>query len=441
MTTEIAIMNKSAVALAADSAVTITLTGPQGREHKIYNSANKLFTLSKYCPVGIMTYGNASLMGIPWETIIKVYRCNLGERKFDYLKGYSDHFFKFLDKFDVGKKAEEQYVRDTAINIFSGIRHELDEFVKQNAKPDKPLSEDEVINQFQKIIKRNHDEIKNISKKSVLTVQKRTALNKKYSKIINEVIDAIFEKLPLSQDNKTKLANTVINAASVGPQNQSGIVIAGFGEKEIFPACYDFDIAAIFGGNTIKRNKKENQITSENNAVVIPFAQSDEVCTFMEGVGRLINNFFIKTFSSMMKKSFPQNIASALADKFKLNDKQKKEVQDIAAKMGKGAYDNIAQNLNQLKHEKYIQPVVQATGFLNKGELATMAETLVNLVSFRKQVTLEAETVGGPIDVAVITKGDGFIWIQRKHYFDASLNHQFFNNYFSEGIKNDQEKK
>ena len=91
MTTEIAIMNKSAVALAADSAVTIALTGTQGREHKIFNSANKLFALSKYCPVGIMVYGNASLMGIPWETIIKVYRRNLGDRKFDSLKGQNEN--------------------------------------------------------------------------------------------------------------------------------------------------------------------------------------------------------------------------------------------------------------------------------------------------------------------------------------------------------------
>ena len=68
--------------------------------------------------------------------------------------------------------------------------------------------------------------------------------------------------------------------------------------------------------------------------------------------------------------------------------------------------------------------------FLNKSELAEMAETLVNLVSFRKQVTMEAETVGGPIDVAVITKGDGFIWIKRKHYFKPELNHQFFSNYY-----------
>jgi hypothetical protein len=68
-----------------------------------------------------------------------------------------------------------------------------------------------------------------------------------------------------------------------------------------------------------------------------------------------------------------------------------------------------------------------------------MAETLVNLVSFRKQVTLEAETVGGPIDVAVISKGDGFVWIKRKHYFDPALNHHFFKNYFPGGIDNEKE--
>ena len=42
MTAEVAILNREAVAIAADSA--ITLDRPEG--HKIYNTANKLFALS-----------------------------------------------------------------------------------------------------------------------------------------------------------------------------------------------------------------------------------------------------------------------------------------------------------------------------------------------------------------------------------------------------------
>lgn len=59
-----------------------------------------------------------------------------------------------------------------------------------------------------------------------------------------------------------------------------------------------------------------------------------------------------------------------------------------------------------------------------------MAESLVNLTSFKRRITAEMETVGGPIDVAVISKGDGFVWIKRKHYFEKDLNPGFFAKYY-----------
>jgi len=48
------------------------------------------------------------------------------------------------------------------------------------------------------------------------------------------------------------------------------------------------------------------------------------------------------------------------------------------------------------------------------------------------------ETVGGPIDVAVISKVDGFIWIKRKHYFKIELNPQFSANYYKGDRRNEQ---
>jgi len=43
-------------------------------------------------------------------------------------------------------------------------------------------------------------------------------------------------------------------------------------------------------------------------------------------------------------------------------------------------------------------------------------------IPLTRRVSMDAETVGGPIDVAVISKGDGFVWIKRKHYFRSELN-------------------
>jgi len=50
----------------------------------------------------------------------------------------------------------------------------------------------------------------------------------------------------------------------------------------------------------------------------------------------------------------------------------------------------------------------------------------------QRRVSREIETVGGAIDVAVISKGDGFVWVKRKHYFNPDRNLRFVNGYFSE---------
>ena len=46
--------------------------------------------------------------------------------------------------------------------------------------------------------------------------------------------------------------------------------------------------------------------------------------------------------------------------------------------------------------------------------------------SLKERVTRPSASVSRPIDVAVISKNDGFIWIKRKHYFDPKLNPRFF---------------
>jgi hypothetical protein len=132
MTAEIAIMNKEAIALAADSAVTINTAS--GR--KIYNTVNKLFTLSKYSPVGIMVYGRADLMGVPWESIIKVYRSEAGDVTFKTLKEYATHFIAFLNRskrlFPADRQA--QYFGEVASSTFHRIRSNAQRHIEEIIK-------------------------------------------------------------------------------------------------------------------------------------------------------------------------------------------------------------------------------------------------------------------------------------------------------------------
>lgn len=68
MTAEIAILNKSAVAVAADSAVTISAGDSQ---EKIFDSADKLFELCDNNPIGIMLYNGMDFMGTPLAILVK----------------------------------------------------------------------------------------------------------------------------------------------------------------------------------------------------------------------------------------------------------------------------------------------------------------------------------------------------------------------------------
>ena len=90
MTAIVGVLNRQGVAFAADSAATHSKT------HKITNHANKIFSLSKYRPVGLAIYNTLSFMGVPWETLIKDYRQKIGDTSFGSMDGYIDSFWNYL---------------------------------------------------------------------------------------------------------------------------------------------------------------------------------------------------------------------------------------------------------------------------------------------------------------------------------------------------------
>ena len=93
MTSEVVVMNRMGIALAADSVVSIYANGIQKKRH---DSVAKLFMLSERHPVGIMVYNYASLLGVPWETIIKLFRKQLGQDSFQSLEKYGQELIAFL---------------------------------------------------------------------------------------------------------------------------------------------------------------------------------------------------------------------------------------------------------------------------------------------------------------------------------------------------------
>ncbi|MDC4470078.1 hypothetical protein OHV38_16260, partial [Acinetobacter baumannii] len=128
MTAEVAIINSNGVALAADSAVTV-------RGKKIFNSALKLFSLSKTEPVGIMVYGTAELLAVPWETLIKLNRKSINGKKYPKLEDYCDQFINYLKTHTqyFSEQRQEDWLLMQIIDLYNDIVVFLQEMIQEEA--------------------------------------------------------------------------------------------------------------------------------------------------------------------------------------------------------------------------------------------------------------------------------------------------------------------
>jgi hypothetical protein len=423
MTAEVAILNKTAVALAADSAITL---GSQ----KIYNSGNKLFSLSKYQPVGIMVFGNAEFMGIPWETIIKYYRSQLKNRKFNELIDYAKDFISFIENENAvfwPQDIQAKYFRETVKSYFQIIVIEINERVKNEfAKGNVTI--DMVTKIVSDIIETHHKDWRNAPDLFPECEKFIHQIVENQSELIEQLKKDIFQQLPVSSASYLLLTEicALIFCKLRFSDSSTGVVIAGFGEKEIFPAAIEYRLEAVMLGKLKYTQGQYVRASREQNAVIMPFAQQEMVKTFMEGIDPSYNEVLHSYFNELLIK-YPENILAIIPE---LSEQRKQELLGKLSLVANEAIKDFGEKTNNYTTQNHVAPVLQAVYALPKDELASMAESLVNLTSFKRKISLQAETVGGPIDVAVISKGDGFIWIKRKHYFKSELNQVFFSNYY-----------
>lgn len=427
MTAVLGILNKQAVAIAADSAVTIG--GPDN--HKIFNRANKVFTLSKKHPVGIMLYNSATFMTTPWETIIKVYRNKLGDTAFPTLKDYKENFLEFLSlkKYFTNEEMQRNYFGSFAESTLGSI---INDVARNNTELfNNPTEENKlkIITLFE-----NHlDSLRDQWKTNLLICPEFEAYTYESFKlfanvVLEQIIHNRFSKNGFNLSNQTielfKESIYYFLKAKENYSNHTGLVFAGFGEDEIYPQLIPINVSFVFD-NRLRCFVDEQgcvSISNSTNGAIRPFAQTDVINTILSGIDPGLNNTYLNNFGALFEK-YNQFLLKTLGDTNPLLTKQIKSV-DIRKMVGEYAELN-----QQILRENYIVPLMNAVSNLSKEDLAEMAESLIYLTYLKRRITNAEESVGGPVDVAIISKGDGFIWIKRKHYFKPELNQFFFDNY------------
>jgi hypothetical protein len=418
MTAEIAILNKHGIALAADSKVTIGSAG----EEKTFDTVNKLFTLSKVHPIALMIYGNAEFMRYPWETIAKIYRQQKGAKGEKTVAVWADDFCRYISKFgNIRPEDRSRNVQNVVGSVFDNLQ--TDAFKEARQKNISVPSKDYVAlllkNVQQEIIKLQRiDDFFNEEQKIKFIAGHAADIDQS----VNEFFQA-FDDVELVAKAR-ELALLSIFKKQFSPQS-SGVVIAGFGNDEMFPALVEFETDGYVGDELKLFQTRRAEITRDNASAIFPFAQKEMVQRFMNGIDPELAFALQKILvPAMIQNSFDVlEQYGAVANKN--NDNVRQQIRDAA----NAAVRATAATLGRIQRNAFSTPIIQMVSLLPKDELPHLAESLVALTSLKRHVSRDAETVGGPIDVCLISKGDGFIWIKRKHYFKPELNPQFTRNY------------
>ncbi len=427
MTLEVAVLNKQAVALAADSAVTIG--GPTNP--KIFNTL-KLFALSKHQPVGIMVYSSAEIMALPIETAIKVFRQDLGSEQCDTLQEYYDRFQTFLK---TDKKLFPDEARVTQCQQV--ISQNLDQFRRYagliigSKYPNWGEPSSTQVKETVRELLVEHCEGYNVTDDlDGVNSRIRGRLRKELRPYVEDWQKWFGGVYCLAQKDLSLISDLCLNLVLKDNESgcETGFVIAGFGGDEYFPQLKSFEFeSSVF--NIHKIREQESVDMKTDSPRIIAFAQKEMVETFVRGRssrldGELLD--FIDQFFVLEKQKIAQNPAMA---------GQARTIAGFLDSMNNELKTQFKARLEEFTNKNHVDPVEMTVGAMPKEELAKMAQALVNLTAIKRRSTPDVETVGGPTDVAVISKGDGMIWIDRKHYFDTTLNPGFVANYQKGGAK------
>ena len=407
MTAIVGILNKRAAVMAADSAVTVR----NDKGVKIYNTATKIFSLSDEHPIGVMIYDNVEFMGTPWDLIFNLYRKEQGGRACKSVEEYAKAFICFLKENDnfCSDESRDNYLIQDISTYYNTVKDEVFKRLEEDGQSieDENAVREKVSEVISDISEFSQDEgfckeFENYDKDRFLK------LSKDYFDSLMEVLGE--EHLPTDMKDAwlqgffTHLRSKVFLNGTC-----TGVVFVGYGEKDIFPSAF----ATVIGGSVDNRLRyyfdleRADKITHDNTAWIIPFAQGDVMLTMMKGIAPDLYSTIAEEVHSSMEKAVLQVTEE-------LGMKDDKHVAEVSAPIIEKIQDEFAEKIDEVISEKFTSGIVDTVESFNVEDMVNMAESLISITNLQRHITSSEESVGGPIDVAVVTKTGGFKWAKQK---------------------------
>ncbi len=384
-------------------------------------------------------------MGVPWEIVVREFR-NYPElmSPIDSIDRYADEFFIFLAKFYADycavyrhnsvKQSYIDFAEAVIKDVFSPIlakvfnsqymggRLDVSDASKMTAG-----MQDEINGLLMVDLTKRNSAIEKAKFKSVFGGARggksfEGRLSKSLDAENKNILSAVLRSFEIDPASINLMSSLIVKYITRDVCDEhmiyegagdscgaSGIVFIGYGRKDVFPRMRWYDVGGFVAGEMLgsdyegagvvfRRFVSEISIDANVSAAVKAFGDEDVVETFMGGL------------SSDFQAKFQQSV-----------DRMAPERRQALAK----SFDPLEKATQKICREAREQKLV-AIADMPRRRLAELAEKMVDLSSIKSHLHDHDGAIGGPVSVAVISRGDGLVWVKRDNYFDPALNAHFF---------------
>lgn len=405
MTSEIAVMNQRAVAMAADSAVTLT----DGRKVVVRNEQRKLFQLVEKRPVGIMIFGVAEIMGHPWDHLFEHYSDRNGGATPAHLRDYGANFTATLD--NLTEFFSPDHYRDEYRRLFASVCAVILGHAKTLQQYDDTRDDLTILEDAIGYIWRDYQMRPDGTPRPDLACFPpgfAATIGRDYGDVIDELIGYWFVGIGIGQSALQQLRDIAAWCVvkELFLEDVTGLVFAGFGSQDRYPAQSTWYVSAIISGIAKRAEVSHDAISNENRATIRTFADSAVTRAFILGIDGNLERFLHAMLGHIMRAVVGEVVDAFPEADVATRQRVRNEYQDAVP-----AYLALLREITaDFQQEAFIDPLLTVLSIATRADLAQTARELVSLNAFKKRIMAQHETVGGEIDVAVISRDGGFQW-------------------------------
>jgi len=417
MTAVVGILNKKGAAIAADSAVTIS-RGINNR--KIFNSANKMIRLLDDQPIAVMIVNNACLMGIPWDIIVRMYRVKRKGVTFPTMHSAIEDFISFIEKSNcfVTDDQNRNYISGYLDMYFRRIDASYDFSFEEDNGSEGVDQNEKTINSILSNIKEYNTTLSKCKKYPRLEDYKLSDF-KKWSK---DFLSSYLESSTYLDEEVVKEVNTsfikgfynYITRVDTGEETQ--LIFTGFGDNEQYPSLERVNVNFGIGDRLAYWENSEDiiRISDELEYAVCPFAQTDVMALMTDGIDPDFKEYICRSAREELN-----DMLSFTAFQYRINDFPEKYAECLENlnidSLAEDFEKYVGKTIQEGRHTQVYDSVVE----MNLYDMSHLAECLVSVTALSRHINFEQEGVGGLVDLAILTKADGFKWLNRKSWYDA----------------------